>query len=239
MPVNASGELGRHSGCRPRFGPDGALWVGTGDAAIGTVPQNRMSLGGKVLRVDRNGRGVSPNPGVLFPTSGFDPRVYTYGHRNVQGIAFRADGKAYSVEHGSFRDDQVNLLVPAGNYGWNPVGAGGGYDESVPMTDLVEFPQARRAIWSSGAPTIATSGATFLNGAQWGGWNGALVIGCLAGQRLFAIALDQAGTGVVGTSTALRNRGRLRTPAVGPDGALYVTTSNGSGDSILRIAPTG
>ena len=120
IPVNANGELGRHSGCRLRFGPDGALWIGTGDAATGAVPQSKTSLGGKVLRVNRNGAGVSPNPGVIYPTSGFDPRIYNYGHRNVQGIAFRADGKAFSVEHGTDRDDEVNLLLAGANYGWDP-----------------------------------------------------------------------------------------------------------------------
>jgi glucose/arabinose dehydrogenase len=238
MPVNTNGELGRHSGCRPRFGPDGALWVGTGDAAVGSVPQSKTSLGGKVLRVDRNGAGVAPNPGVLYPASGFDPRIYTYGHRNVQGIAFRPDGKAYAVEHGSYRDDEVNLLVPGGNYGWNPVvGANPAYNESVPMTDLVEFPNAKAAVWSSGPTTIATSGAVFLTGTKWGTWNGMLVIACLKGEQLLGVKLDAAGTKTVGTATTLTDRGRLRTPAVGPGGNLFVTTANGSGDSILQVAP--
>jgi glucose/arabinose dehydrogenase len=142
------------------------------------------------------------------------------------------------VEHGPGRDDEVNLLVAGGNYGWNPVSSsGGGYNEGVPMTDLVEFPNARRAVWSSGAPTIATSGATFVNGSQWAGWNGALVIGCLKGSRLFSITLSGDGTKAVASSTALTDQGRLRTTAVGPGGVLYVTTSNGGGDEILRIAP--
>jgi aldose sugar dehydrogenase len=235
MPVNTNGELGRHSGCRPRFGPDGALWVGTGDAAQGPVPQSKTSLGGKVLRVDRNGAGVYPNPGVLFPTSGFDPRIYTYGHRNVQGIAFRSDGKAYSVEQGSYRDDEVNLLVPGGNYGWDP-NTNGAYDESHPMTDLVKYPDAKRAVWSSGPTTIATSGATFVNGTKWGAWNGILAVACLKGEQLLGIKLDAAGTSTIGTATTLTDRGRLRTPAVGPDGNLYVTTANGA-DSILKVTP--
>lgn len=239
IPVNTSGELGRHSGCRPRFGPDGALWIGTGDAAIGSVPQSRTSLGGKVLRVDRNGVGLYPNPGVLFPASGFDPRIYTFGHRNVQGIAFRSDGKAYSVEHGSYRDDEVNLLVAGGNYGWNPVvGSSSAYNESVPMTDLVKFPNAKPAVWTSGPTTIATSGAVFVTGSKWGAWNGMLVIGCLKGEKLLGVKLDTAGTKTVGTATTLTDRGRLRTPAVGPDGNLYVTTANGSNDSILKVVPT-
>ena len=98
-PVNTVGELGRHSGCRPRFGPGGLLWVGTGDAAIDTVPQNPLSLGGKVLRLNRDGTPAAGNPGGAL-----DPRIYSYGHRNVQSIAFRAsDGLAVQTEHGRDR----------------------------------------------------------------------------------------------------------------------------------------
>lgn len=239
IPVNTSGQLGKHSGCRPRFGPDGALWIGTGDAGIGSVPQSKTSLGGKVLRVDRNGHGVSPNPGVIFPTSGFDPRIYNYGHRNVQGIAFRpSDGKAFSVEQGTDCDDEVNQLLPGANYGWDPIGTdGSSYDESQPMTDLVKFPNAKKALWSSGCPTIATSGAGFVTGSKWSAWNGMLVIGCLKGERLFGVMIDSTGTKSLGVAQMLTNQGRLRTPAQGPDGNLYVTTSNGSDDHILKVVP--
>jgi glucose/arabinose dehydrogenase len=236
IPVNTVGELGRHSGCRPRFGPDGALWIGTGDAAMGTVPQSPTSLGGKVLRVDRNGAGLLPNPGVIYPTSHWDPRIYNSGHRNVQGIAFRADGKAYSVEHGTDCDDEVNLLLAGANYGWDPAGANGVYDESHKMTDLVKFPNAKRAVWSSGCPTLATSGAAFVTGSKWGAWDGMLVIGCLKGARLLAVKIDATGTTVDGTASMLADRGRLRATAVGPDGNLYVTTANGAvTDSILQV----
>jgi glucose/arabinose dehydrogenase len=237
LPVNTNGEFGRHSGCRPRFGPDGALWVGTGDAAMGAVPQSKTSLGGKVLRVDRNGAGVLPNPGVANPASGFDPRIYTYGHRNIQGIAFRVDGKAFSVEHGPGFDDEVNLLIAGANYGWDPLGADGSYDESHPMTDLVKFPTAKVAVWTSGEPTVATSGATFIYGSKWGAWNGMLVIGCLKGQQLLGVKVNAAGTATLATSTMLTDHGRLRTPAFSPLGNLVVTTSNGITDSILRVVP--
>ena len=97
-----------HFGCRTRFGPDGYLWITTGDGAIGTAPQDKHSLAGKVLRIDRNGNGAPGNPG-----GDFLPQIYTYGHRNPQGIAFRpSDGKAFSVEHGTTCDDEINLLVP-------------------------------------------------------------------------------------------------------------------------------
>jgi glucose/arabinose dehydrogenase len=234
IPVNPVGELGRHSGCRLRFGPDGALWVGTGDAAVGTNPQSPVSLGGKVLRIDQNGAGVAGNAG--FP---FDARIQSWGHRNVQGLAFRGN-QAFGVEHGTGCDDEVNRLV-VGNYGWDPVPQAPGrpqYDESASMTDLRKYPQAIRATWSSGCPTIAPSGGTFVSGRQWGTWNGGLVLGVLKGEHLRMLQISADGKRTLAMSVSVTDRGRLRTPAVGPDGALYVTTGNGADiDSILRITP--
>lgn len=234
IPVNPVGELGRHSGCRLKFGPDGALWVGTGDAAVGTNPQSPVSLGGKILRIDQNGAGVAGNAG--FP---FDARIQSWGHRNVQGIAFRGL-QAFAVEHGTGCDDEVNRLV-VGNYGWDPVPQAPGrpqYDETASMTDLRRFPNAIRASWSSGCPTIAPSGGTFVNGRQWGTWDGALVLGVLKDMHLRAILLSSDGWHTRAISVSFPGQGRLRTPAIGPDDALYVTTGNGGNvDKILRITP--
>jgi glucose/arabinose dehydrogenase len=172
---------------------------------------------------------VSGNPGGAL-----DPRIWSYGHRNVQGIAFRpSDGFGFSVEHGPDRDDELNALVP-GNFGWNPVP---GYNEAVPMTDLQEFPGAVRALWSSGTPTVAPSGMTFLTGSQWKAWNGILAIALLKGSALYAFKLDQEGR-VLDAGAAITNRGRLRSPVQGPDGNLYITTDNGGGaDVILKVVP--
>jgi glucose/arabinose dehydrogenase len=235
LPVNTSGQLGRHSGCRPRFGPDGRLWVGTGDAAIGTVPQDPGSLGGKVLRVDTDGRGVAGNAPPPF-----DPRIYSWGHRNVQGIAFSPGGKAYSIEHGTFRDDEVNRLVAGANYGWDPVPAGGGsgYDESRPMTDLGRHPTARPAVWSSGNPTIAPSGGTFLSGSRWSGWDRALALAVLKGQQLRVLAFDGQGASVTDEHVRITDRGRLRVAVQGPGGDLYLAVDASAG-TILRVAPGG
>jgi glucose/arabinose dehydrogenase len=233
VPVNTTGELGRHSGCRPRFDAAGRLYVGTGDAATGSAPQDPRSLGGKVLRIDRDGKGLAGNPGGAL-----DPRIWSYGHRNVQGIAFRADGLGVSVEHGPDKNDELNLLV-AGNFGWNPVPAGGGpgYNEAVPMTDLQKFPGAIEAMWRSGSPTVAPSGATFINGAQWRTWNGTLAVAMLKGSKLYVFKLNALG-GVTDMGVALQGYGRLRSPVQGPDGSLYVTTANGGGtDRILKVTP--
>jgi glucose/arabinose dehydrogenase len=223
---------GRHSGCRIRFGPDGRLWVGTGDAATPTAPQSPTSLGGKVLRVDVNGKGVPGNAPAPF-----DPRIYTYGHRNVQGIAFSPGGKAYSIEHGTNRDDEVNRLFAGANYGWDPRPHSGPlfYDESRPMTDTVRHPGARQAVWSSGSPTIAPSGGDFIHGSQWKGWNPALGMAVLKGQQLRVLRLNSTGTAVEAQWVRITDRGRLRVAVMHPsNGVLYLATDADPG-RILRV----
>ena len=222
-----------HDGCRLRFGPQGYLWIATGDGASGTVPQDLTSLGGKVLRVDAStGAGAPGNP---FASS---PRVYTYGHRNPQGLTRRpGTSQMWSVEHGPNIDDEINLLVKGGNYGWDPVP---GYNQAVPMTDLGQFPGALEARWSSGDPTLATSGGIFLDGDDWDEWEGRLAVATLKASELHIFDFTPNGT-FVSQVVVLEldgTYGRLRTPMMGPDGALYLTTSNGSGDRILKVVPS-
>ncbi len=145
---------GRHGGCRMIVTSDGSLLVGTGDAAVGTNPEDLDSLGGKTLRLDRfTGAPWPDNP---FATAAGPRRyVHTFGHRNVQGVTERADGTLWSIEQGTFRDDEVNRLVNGGDYGYNPVP---GYNESVPMTDSSLPGHQVKARWRSGDPTLATSG---------------------------------------------------------------------------------
>ncbi len=209
IPVNTLGESGRHSGCRPRFGPDGYLYIGTGDSAVGTVPQDPHSLGGKILRVTRDGAAAPGNLGGAY-----DARIFSTGHRNTQGLAWRpSDRLGISVEHGPDVNDEVNLLVE-GNFGWDPVYPGGGnaYNEAVPMTDLTKFPTAVRALWSSGSYTLATSGATFLTGTQWKAWNGVLIVACLKGSRLLALPMNGQGKVTDIGAGLINTYGRLRTP---------------------------
>ncbi|MFD1148411.1 PQQ-dependent sugar dehydrogenase [Saccharothrix hoggarensis] len=228
-PANPSG---RHSGCRMALDRDGNLLVGTGDTARGAVAQDRASLGGKVLRIDlATGEGVPGNP--------FGDRIYTYGHRNVQGVAVRPDGTVFTAEHGPDVDDEVNVLKPGGNYGWDPSRGGtvGGYDEDVPMTDLDRFPDAVPAVWSSGDPTEAICDAAVLVGGQWGDLDGVLAVTALKGAKVLLFTITaEGGVGAVATPSELDGtHGRLRGAELGPDGALYVTTSNGDDDKVLRI----
>lgn len=239
LPVNASG---RHSGCRTTLGPDGALLVGTGDTGRGAIPQDVTSLGGKTLRIDlQTGAPLPDNPfaDALEPNQRL---IYTYGHRNVQGVAVQPDtGAVYSAEHGPDTDDEVNLLQPGGNYGWDPSQGGtvGGYDENVPMTDLERFPDAVPAAWSSGSPVEAISGAAFATGLQWGELDGALAVGALRGQALLFMTLDDAGAvaSVVAAPELDETYGRIRSVRTAPDGALLVTTDNNVDDRVLRVEP--
>ena len=138
-----------------------------------------------------------------------------------------------SAEHGPSVDDEVNLLV-AGNFGWDPVP---GYDESVPMTDLVEFPDAVEAIWSTGSPTLALSGATFIEGSEWGDWDGVLAVATLKATHLHIYFVGSQGE-VTGDFRVIEDQGRLRSPRQGPDGLLYITNDGaGSGGEVLRVSP--
>ena len=239
LPLNPSG---RHSGCRPSIASDGALLVGTGDTARGTFPQDRTNLGGKVLRMDLDtGEPLPDNP---FVDSGDERErlVYTYGHRNIQGVALRPDSdQVFTAEHGPDKNDEVNLVAAGKNYGWDPSQGGtvGGYDEDVPMTDLERFPDAVPAKWQTGEITEAVCAATFLEGDQWGTLNGTLVITALKGAKVIFLSLSEAGdvTTVAVPSEFDSTFGRLRAARTGPDGALYLTTSNGSDDKLLRVTP--
>jgi glucose/arabinose dehydrogenase len=226
---------GRHGGCRLLLDRDSdALYVGTGDAATSGNPRNLDSLAGKVLRVHRmTGAAMPGNPFAV--AGGRRALVWTYGHRNVQGLAQRADGSVWSVEHGSYRDDEVNRLVPGGDYGWDP---GPGYDESVPMTDQSLPGKQVEAAWSSGQPTLATSGAAWVRGKGWGPLAGTLAVAALKASRVLFIRFDADGRlKWVRAPAALRRLGRIRSVTSTPSGALLLTTDNGERDRVVRVTP--
>ncbi len=229
-----SNQSGRHSGCQLAFGPEEYLWVGTGDAAQAQNPQDPQSLGGKILKVDRDGNPAPDNLGDPF-----DPLIFSYGHRNVQGLGFFSPDKqpgvmGVSIEHGPNVDDEVNPLVK-GNFGWDPLP---GYIETVPMTDKDKFPDAVEAVWISGDPTLATSGGTIIQGEQWQAWDQAVAIGALRSQRVIILEFDQDLNLVDETFLFENEFGRIRTVVQGTDGNLYLLTDNGGDqDQIVRVSP--
>ena len=227
---------GRHGGCRLLVADDGDLYVGTGDAAQGENPEDLGSFGGKTLRLDRFTGEPAPENPYAGSDDPVEPYVHTFGHRNVQGLAQRADGTLWSVEHGPGRDDEVNLLEPGSDYGWSPVP---GYDESVPMTDQ-DLPGTQvEAAWRSGDPTIAPGGATFVEGDEWGELDGALAMAVLKDQQVLFLSFDADGVLQRAVAPeALRTLGRIRTVTNDTDGSLLVTTDNGDGeDGIYRVTP--
>ena len=223
-------ESGRHSGAQLEMGADGVLWIGTGDAATAENPQDPKSLGGKILRVDREGKPAKGNLGEPF-----DARIFSFGHRNTQGLVLLPEPingvLGYSAEHGSSEDDEFNALVP-GNFGWAPLPP---YQEVVPMTDKERFPDAIDAVWTSGPTTIAVSGLAQLRGAQWGSYENAFVMGVLKGQQLRLLKLNNGD--LAAQETLFEGEfGRIRAVVMGHDGFLYISTDNGD-DSIIRIGP--
>jgi len=239
---NTVGGVGAHSGGRIRFGPDGFLYIGTGDNHNAVLPQHPTQLGGKVLRVTTAGAAA---PGNNAP-GGFDPRIYTYGHRNVQGLAFRpGTGQAFSAEHGPNHSDEVTPLVAGGNGGWDPqlrpsltcpdnYCGYAGNPTTMPMTDVARFPAALVPAWNNNSSSQGTGPATFLVGPQWRAWNGRLAVGIMAGQRLVILELNGAGISTASVNASVP-AARYRALTQGPDGALYVATDAGE---IWRVMPS-
>jgi aldose sugar dehydrogenase len=194
------GGPGAHNGGRVRFNPgDGFLYLTTGDNHNSEVPQSPTLMGSKVLRIDTDGNAAPDNA----PPEGFDKRTYTYGHRNVQGIAFHPETNTPIVaEHGPWHSDEITVLVNGGNAGWDPrpnmAGRGDcpdnycGYSPNqmegmnryeraafMPMTDFETYPDAMPPIWDNNGWSQGTSSAAFLTGEQWGDWDGAMVVGIM------------------------------------------------------------
>ena len=206
------GGPGAHNGGRIRFNPgDGFLYVTIGDNHNGAGPQSPTEMRGKVLRVDREGNAAPGNN----PPAGFDKRVFTYGHRNPQGITFRpGTNEPFTSENGPWHTDEVTKLVNGGNGGWDPrdkVNGRGecpdaycGYSPNqmgamppkeraafMPMTDLKAYPKALKPAWTNNGLSQGMCGSAWLVGKQWKEWEGRLAVG-------------YAGIGIHGTPTGNR-----------------------------------
>ena len=222
-----------HNGCALEFGPDGRLWVTMGDANVQSRAQNPSSLNGKVLRINRNGSIPSDNP--IMPGASSRTAVYSMGHRNPQGLAFHpTTGRVYVAEHGPEVNDEINWVQAGLNYGWPCVTGNGTPYNPISACDGKTFTDP---IWRSGAPTIATSGAAFVSGPRWENWSGQLFVAQLKESDLRRFVITDGGATADHRATYYNGRwGRLRAVVFGPGRHLFITTSNGSNDKVIRVS---
>lgn len=192
---------GVHNGGRIAFGPDGALYIGTGDAGSSASAQDERSLAGKILRVNPDGSVPADNPDPGSP-------VFSLGHRNVQGLAWDEQGRLWASEFGANEWDELNQVEPGGNYGW-PLVEGEGAAEGM---------TAPRVVWRTNE--ASPSGLAYADGSLW--------VAALRGQRLWQVPLDAQGRTGAPVAHLSGEFGRLRT-VVERDGALWLTTSNTDG----------
>jgi glucose/arabinose dehydrogenase len=210
-------RAGNHDGGRMIFGPDGHLYVATGEAGQPDLAQDRDSLGGKILRITPDGDPAPGNPDRRSP-------VWTWGHRNVQGLAFDADGNLWASEFGQNSFDELNLIRKGRNYGW-PMVEGMGDEGGLTNPQVT---------WST--DEASPSGLAFVAGRLW--------LGALRGERLWRVDVN-SGKATAEKGFFVGEYGRVRTVVPTPDGNLWVTTSNRDGrgdpadadDRILLVRP--
>ncbi len=221
-----------HDGGRIKFGPDGKLYITTGDSGNADLSQNKNSVAGKILRINSDGSIPEDNPFSDSP-------IYSYGHRNPQGLDWDESGNLVATEHGpsgwhGVAHDEINVIVPGANYGWPDIIG------SETMDGLVT------PIMNTGDDTWAPSGAAFYDGVKIPQWTGKFFVATLRGNHLHMIDFDLEKNKVISDQKLFDGDfGRLRDVTTGPDGFLYVLTSNQDGrgapeindDRILRIVP--
>ena len=207
-----------HNGGRLAFGPDGMLWATTGEHGEPGLAQDRDSLAGKILRMTPNGRPAPGNP--------FGTLVWSYGHRNVEGLAWDGAGRTYATEFGQDRFDEINRIEKGRNYGW-PLVEGTGRDG--------RYTDPGRT-WPPGQ--ASPSGAAIAGGSLW--------VAALRGERLWQIPLGRSGELGVPVAHFTGDYGRLRAVVRAPDGSLWCSTSNRdgrgsprSGDDKILVMPLG
>jgi len=211
-----------HDGGRIAFGPDGKLYITTGDAVNPGWSQDLSSLAGKILRINPDGTIPDDNPFDSSP-------IFSYGHRNPQGIAWSSDGLLVSSEHGpsgemGYGHDEINVIVKGKNYGWPKV-----VGDSSDVT-LVN------PIIHSGEQTWAPSGMVYFDSNKIPSLDGKFLVGALRGQHLMVVDVAEDGSLISAEKLFEGDFGRIRTAQIGPDGVLYLLTANGDNDKIIRIS---
>lgn len=222
----------RHFGSRIVFGPDGYLYMSLGDRGDRFRAQRLDDAAGSTLRL--NPDGSIPNDNPFTGRRNVLAEIYSYGHRNAQGMAVHPEtGELWQHEHGPRGGDEVNIIRPGANYGWPNVTYGEEYSGgAIGMgNDAPEY-ESPRIHWT---PSIAPSGMSFYTGSGFPAWQGDIFVGALAGRHLRRLELD--GRRVVDQEVLLKNRiGRIRDVEVGPEGMLWLLTDEDNG-ALYRLEP--
>lgn len=223
-------ETRHHYGCRIVFDPAGFLYFSIGERGIADHAQNLMRPNGKVHRIHRDGTPPADNP--FSGRTGALQTIFTYGNRNPQGLAVHpVTGVVWETEHGPMGGDELNQLVAGRNYGWPIVTYGRNYDGGI-ISDVREKPgmESPAVYWK---PSIAACGIDFVRGSLFARWKNQLLVGALKYEELRL--LDIQADRVLHQQIILKNAGRVRDVACGPDGAIYAVL-NGP-DMVLRLTP--
>jgi glucose/arabinose dehydrogenase len=224
---------GNHFGCRIAQAPDDKLFMSAGEHF--TTRDQAQNLGdhlGKIIRIRPDGSLPPDNPFV--GRAGAKSEIWSYGHRNPQGLALHpTTGKLWEHEHGPRGGDEINIIEPGRNYGWPVIGYGIDYN-GARIHQSTQKAGMEQPIWYW-VPSIAPSGMAFMTGSLFPAWRGNLFVGALAGEILVRLELD--GEKVVKEERLLQQlRERIRDVRQGPDGALWLVTDNSAG-RLLRVAP--
>ncbi len=238
----ANSEGRGHYGSRLAFDADGYLFITVGDRQapprgnLAAHPaQDPTNHHGTLNRIHDDGRIPADNPFVDQP--GMEPSIWSYGHRNQQGLAIHPEsGDIWTTEHGPQGGDELNLIQPGINYGWPVVGYGVNYGSgsAIHEATMMEGMESPRHYW---VPSIATSGLMFYTGDQFPEWQDNLFVGGLGGQQIARLTLD--GQDIVAEETILQDMGRVRDVRQGPDGYIYVALEERGGDPspLVRLEP--
>lgn len=230
-----------HYGSRLAFDGNGHLFMTVGDRQappsgdLESHPaQDRSNHHGVVLRLNEDGSVPSDNPFV--GQSGIHPEIWSWGHRNAQGLAIDTQGRVWITEHGPQGGDEVNLVQPGNNYGWPVVGFGVNYRSGSAIHEGTyrEGMTDPHHVW---VPSIGTSGLLYYTGDAFPGWRDHLLAGGLSGEQIGLLTLD--GDRIVKEETLLLGLGRVRDIRQGPDGFVYVAIDNRGGDAteVVRLVP--